>query len=396
MKNQQPYTHDIVFPRNGQTIAIIGAGASGLTCGYYLARTGYEVDIYEREAVAGGVLAYGIPEYRLPGSIIKHEIDNICKTGVNIKTNTEVGRDLSFKELRAQYNAIYIATGTQIPQKVNVPGENLKGVLPGISFLKDVKLHNSVDLRGQVVAVIGGGNTAIDSARTAVRLGASKVMILYRRTREMMPAYDIEIEEALHEGVELHELVSPVKFISDRRGSVSKIECVRRQLSNFDNKGRRNTSHIEGSNFLVNVDKVITAVSQYADLPFVPKGDIGVTPWGTFIVDKNTQMTTMPGVFAGGDVARGPDEVIRAIADGKKAAVSIDLYLNGKGILNKGEKINIPDIPNDDDEIASHLRFPVDMLPMERRAESFSEVVLGYHKLNAIAEAMRCLHCNRR
>ena len=395
MRHEDTYFHDIVCSKNGHKVAIIGAGASGLTCGYYLARTGYEVDIYERESVAGGVLAYGIPEYRLPSDILQHEIDLIRRSGVNIILNTEVGEDVGFKELRAMYDAIYVATGTQIPQKVNVPGEDLKGVLPGINFLKDVKLYNSVDLTDHVVAVIGGGNTAIDSARTALRLGAKKVMILYRRTRDMMPAYDIEIEEALHEGIELHELVSPVRFIADKHGHVAKIECVRRRLSNFDNKGRRNTSHIEGSNFFIDVDTVITAVSQYSDLPFVPKDDIGVTPWGTFIVDSETQMTTMPGVFAGGDVARGPDEVIRAIADGKNAARSIDLYLNGKGILNKGEKIDIPEII-DEDEIVSHERFPMEMLPLERRVKSFDEVVLGYHKLNAIAEAMRCLHCDRR
>ncbi len=395
MKHQDEYYHDIICSKNGQKIAIIGAGASGLTCGYYLARTGYEVDIYEREEVAGGVLAYGIPEYRLPSDILQHEVNNIRRSGVNIITNTEVGKDIGFKELRTMYDAIYIATGTQLPQKVNVPGENLKGILPGINFLKDVKLYNSVDLTGHVVAVIGGGNTAIDSARTALRLGAKKVIILYRRTRDMMPAYDIEIEEALHEGIELHELVSPVRFVSDKHGHVEKIECVRRRLSNFDNKGRRNTSHIEGSNFFIHVNTVITAVSQYSDLPFIKKDDIGVTPWGTFIVDSETQMTTMPGVFAGGDVARGPDEVIRAIADGKSAAQSIDLFLNGKGILNKGEKIEIPEIL-DRDDIVSHPRFPMEMLSLEKRVGSFNEVVLGYHKLNAIAEAMRCLHCDRR
>lgn len=395
MKNEKAYVHDIVYSKNGQKVAIIGAGASGLTCGYYLARTGYEVDIYEKEPVAGGVLAFGIPEYRLPSDILQHEVDLICRCGVNIHTNTEVGVDIGFKELQAMYDAVYVATGTQIPQKVNVPGENLRGVLPGISFLKDVKLYNRVDLADKVVAVIGGGNTAIDSARTAVRLGAKKVMILYRRTRQIMPAYDTEIEEALHEGIELHELISPIRFVSNKRGNVAKIECVRRQLSNFDNKGRRNTHHIEGSNFFIDVDNVIIAVSQYADLPFVKKEEIGVTPWGTFITDQDTQMTTMPGVFAGGDVTRGSDEVIRAIADGKNAARSIDLYLNGKGILNKGEKIDIPEII-DDDELVSHERFPMDLLPLEQRGNTFDEVVVGYHKLNAIAEAMRCLHCNRR
>ena len=395
MKNEKEYAHTIVFAKNGQRVAIIGAGASGLTCGYYLARTGYEVDIYEREAVAGGVLAFGIPEYRLPTAILKREIDLIKRVGVNIITNTEVGKNIEFKELRTTYNAVYVATGTLLPQKIDVPGENLKGVLPGISFLKDVKLFKSVKLNDHKVAVIGGGNTAIDSARTALRLGAKRVTILYRRTREMMPAYDFEIEEALHEGIELIELVSPVRFISNRRGRVAFIECVRRQISNFDNTGRRNTKAIENSNFLIEVDTVITAAGQYGDLPFVSKEEIGVTPLGTFVVDEDTQMTKLAGVFAGGDVVRGPDEIIRAIADGKNAAQSIDLYLNGNGILNKGEKIEIPQI-FDGDDIMYHNRFPMELLAVEDRINSFDEVVTGYHKLNAMAEAMRCLHCDRR
>jgi NADH-quinone oxidoreductase subunit F len=396
MNNSSNYIRqDITLPRNGKKVAIIGAGASGLTCGYYLARLGYEVDIFEAEAVAGGVLAYGIPEYRLPSEVIQREIEEIKKTGVNILLNTEVGKHVEFEQLRNKYHALYVATGTQVPQKVGVPGEDLKGVLPGITFLKDVKLNRAVDLTGHVVAVIGGGNTAIDSARTALRLGAKKVMILYRRLRDSMPAYEVEVEEALHEGIELHELVSPVRFVGNRRGRVEKIECVRRRMKDFDNNGRRNTERIEGSNFMIDVDTVITAVSQYADLPFVKSDEIGMTRWGTFVIDDETQMTTMPGVFAGGDVVRGPDEVIRAIADGKHAAVNIDKFLGGSGRLNKGRQIDIPQVI-DDDEIINHDRFPQDMLPVERRKNSFEEVVRGYHKLNAIAESMRCLHCDRR
>ena len=396
LNNSANYLHqDILLPKNSKRVAIIGAGASGLTCGYYLARLGYEVTIFEAESVAGGVLAFGIPEYRLPSEVIQREIEEIEKTGVNIMLNTEVGRDISFEHLRNTYDAVYIATGTQVPQKVGVPGEELSGVLPGITFLKDVKLNKAVDLTGHVVAVIGGGNTAIDSARTALRLGAKKVMILYRRLRETMPAYELEVEEALHEGIELHELVSPVRFVAGRRGKVEKVECVRRRMKDFDNNGRRNTEHIEGSNFMIPVDTVITAVSQYADLPFVKPSEIGVTRWGTFVIDDETQMTTMPGVFAGGDVVRGPDEVIRAIADGKHAAVNIDKYLGGLGKLNKGRHIDIPEIL-DEDEIVDHMRFAQEMLPLEKRKNSFEEVVKGYHKLNAIAESMRCLHCDRR
>ncbi len=394
-KNERKYVQDIVLPKNGKRVAIIGAGASGLTCGFYLARIGYEVDIYESQSVAGGVLAFGIPEYRLPSDVLAKEVATIEQQGVNIILNTEVGKDIEFKYLRETYDAIYIATGTQFPAKVNVPGENLPGVVPGIDFLKSVKLFNSADLEGQNVAVIGGGNTAIDSARTVLRLGAKKVTVLYRRTLDTMPAYEVEIEEALNEGVEILELVSPVRFIAGEDGKLAMIECARREISDFDTNGRRNTTHIEGSNFVLDVDTVITAVSQYADLPFIKKSEIGVTNWGTFIIDPKTLMTTMEGVFSGGDVARGPEDVIRAIADGKHAATSIDKYLGGSGKLNKGRTIEIPEII-DEDDIVIHERFPQEMLPLDKRASTFDEVVLGYHKLNAVAEAMRCLHCDRR
>jgi len=394
MHNEKAYSRDIVFPKNGKSVAVIGAGASGLTCAYYLARIGYDVDVYESHDTAGGVLAYGIPEYRLPNDILAHEVKLIEQEGVKIHLNTEVGRDVLFGELKARYDSIYIATGTQLPQKVNIPGESLPGVIHGIKFLKKANTHQPIDM-GKNVMVIGGGNTAIDSARTALRLGADNVTILYRRTKGMMPAYESEINEALEEGIKLIELAAPVRFIAGSDGRVAKIECVRMELGEFDASGRRKSVLVEGSNFMIDTDMVIPAVSQYADFPFIGKDEIGLTPWGTFVLQGDTQMTTMEGVFAGGDVTRGPDEVIRAIADGKRAAISIDKYLGGKGKLNKGEPIDIPKI-TDDDEIVAHKRFPLEMLDPETRKDSFDEVVQGYHKLNAMAEAMRCLHCERR
>jgi len=393
-KNETPSKNDIVFPKNGKKVAVIGAGASGLTCAYYLVRIGYTVDVYESHAVAGGVLAYGIPEYRLPKKELEYEINHIKEAGVNIFLNTEVGRDITMDELKKKYDSIYIATGTQMPVKVNIEGEELKGVYHGIDFLKKVNFNKAIEL-GDTVAVIGGGNTAIDSARTALRKGAKKVKILYRRTIDAMPALDIEIKEAVEEGIEIIELVAPVRFIGGTDGKIKKIECVKMKLGEFDNSGRRKSVKVEGSEFYIEVDSVIPAISQYSDLPFIRKDEIGITPWGTFKISEDTLMTTMEGVFAGGDVARGPDTVIRAIADGKKAAVSIDKYLGGSGELNKGTKIEIPQI-TDEDEIVEHKRFPQEMLPAEKRKENFDEVVLGYHKLNAIAEAMRCLHCDRR
>ena len=395
-KNEKAYTREIVFPRNGKNVAVIGAGASGLTCAYYLARIGYDVDVYESQNVAGGVLAFGIPEYRLPKDVLAHEIDLVMQAGVNIHLNTEIGKDISFKKLKTAYQSIYISTGTQFPQKVNIPGEGLPGVVHGINFLKQVHLHKNKEI-GKNVAIIGGGNTAIDSSRTALRLGAEKVTVLYRRTLDAMPAYAEEVQEAIQEGVSVIELVSPVRMIAGSSGRIEKIECMRMKLGDFDKSGRRKSIEIEGSNFMMDFDMCIPAVSQYADLPFIGKDEIGVTSWGTFIVQEDSQMTTMEGVFAGGDITRGPDEVIRAIADGKQAAISIDKYLGGKGKLNKGETIKIPEVIDEgDDEIVQHNRFPLDMLSVEDRKDSFDEVVLGYHKLNAMAEAMRCLHCDRR
>jgi NADH-quinone oxidoreductase subunit F len=352
------------------------------------------VDVFEQESVAGGVLAFGIPEYRLPKEVLAHEIALIEKTGVRIHLNTQIGKDIAFDQIKKNYDSVYIATGTQFPEKIRVEGEDLPGVIHGINFLKEVNSNMKYHIDGKVV-VIGGGNTAIDSARTALRCGASEVIVLYRRTIDAMPAYEAEVHEAVLEGVRIIELASPKRFIQGQNGRVSQIECVKMQLAEFDNTGRRKSKPIENATFKIDVDMVIVAVSQYSDLPFIKKEEIGVTRWGTFVVHDKTLMTTMDGVFAGGDVARGPDTVIQAIADGKKAAESMDKYLGGKGLLNKGMPIDIPSVSDEDEIVALH-RFPLDILDVENRKNSFSEVVLGYHKLNAMAEAMRCLHCDRR
>ena len=394
LKHSEPYSTDVVFPKNGKSVAVIGGGASGLTCAYYLTRIGYNVDVFESHDVAGGVLAYGIPQYRLPKDVLAAEVKLIEQAGVNIHLNTEVGKDITFDEIKAKYDAIYIATGTQLPQKINIPGESLDGVLHGISFLKNANTTKDMAVKGHVV-VIGGGNTAIDSARTALRMGADKVTIMYRRTMEAMPAEPEEIAEAVEEGIEILDLTNPVRFISDDNGHLCKIECAKMRLGEFDDSGRRRSVWVEGDNYDLDVDMVIPAISQCADFPFICKDEVDLTKWGTFVTESDTQMTSMAGVFAGGDVARGPDEVIRAIADGKNAAKSIDKYLGGKGQLNKGEPIDIP-VSSTPDDVVAHKRFNMEMLDLQTRKESFEEVKKGYHKLNAMAEAMRCLHCERR
>jgi NADH-quinone oxidoreductase subunit F len=390
-KNDQPFV-DLVFPQKNKSIGIIGAGPSGLTCGYYLGRLGYQVTVYEAQPVAGGVLIFGIPEYRLPKAVLGKEIDTIRQVGVNILTDVEVGKDISFDELRAKHDAIYISTGAQLSRKVGIKGEELPGVYHGFDLLKDVNLGKEVDLSG-VVAVIGGGSTAFDAARVAIRKGAGEVHIFYRRTKDDMPADKSEIHEAREEGIQIHELVRPLEFIGDDK--VRQIRFVRMALSGFDNNGRPKSVDVPGSEFTVDVDVVIPAVSQYSDLPFVRREEVEATPMGTFVVDRETRMTSMKGVFSGGDVVRGSDVVITAIADGKKAASEMDKYLGGNGVLNKGEPIDIPS-PADEGEVMEHNRFPMDYLKPEERTDNFDEVCLGFHKLNAIAESMRCLRCDRR
>lgn len=390
-KSNEPFI-DLVFPKKHKSVGIIGAGPSGLTCAYYLARLGYDVTVYEAQPVAGGVLIFGIPEYRLPKAVLNKEIDTIKQVGVNIVTDVEVGKDITFDELREKHDAIYISTGAQLSRKVGIDGESLPGVYHGFDLLKDVNLGKHINLSG-VVAVIGGGSTAFDAARVAVRKGAKEVHIFYRRTIEDMPADKSEIEEAIEEGIVVHELVRPVEFLGKKH--VNQIKFTRMELKGFDSDGRKKSQDIPGSEFTFNVDFVIPAVSQYSDLPFVRKDEVETSSMGTFIVDPDTRMTSMKGVFSGGDVVRGSDVVITAISDGKKAASEMDKYLGGNGVLNKGEPINIP-MNLDDAEVTEHNRFEMDYLEPGDRKDNFDEVCLGFHRLNAIAESMRCLRCDRR
>ncbi len=390
-ENEEPYM-DLVFPKKAESVGIVGAGPSGLTCAYYLARLGYDVTVYEAQPVAGGMLAYGIPEYRLPKAILAKEIRMIEQVGVNIQTGIEIGKDVTFQQLRKKHSAVYISTGTQFPNKVDVPGEELTGVYHGLDFLRDVNLGKPVAV-GNNVVVIGGGSTAFDAARTAKRLGAEKVTVVYRRLLEDMPADPREIEEAQEEGIEIRQLMAPVAFVGKK--SVSGVRCMRMELAGFDESGRRKPRAVEGLEFVISADMVIPAISQHSDLPFISRDDVTVTKWGTLVVDPETMMTDIRGVFAGGDVVRGPDTVIQAIADGKKTAQAVDRYLGGNGNLNTGESIDIPSAADEKDAM-EHERFSMRFRDAEARAKNFQEVVVGFHRLNAIAEAMRCLRCDRR
>ncbi|UCD84841.1 MAG: NADH-quinone oxidoreductase subunit NuoF, partial [Deltaproteobacteria bacterium] len=313
-----------------EQVAIIGSGPAGLTAAHDLALRGYKTTVFEALPVAGGMLTVGIPEYRLPQEIIRAEIEAIEALGVDIKLNTTIGKDLTLDELREHgYKAIFIATGAYKGLKLGIPGEDeYTGVLDCISFLKQVNLGDRKK-PGDKVIIIGGGNAAVDSARTALRLGSKEVNIVYRRSRQEMPAHESEIQATEEEGVKINYLAAPVKILG-KDGKVTGMECIKMELGEPDASGRRRPIPIEGSEFTIDADAVIPAISQEPDLSFLPLDKIKVTKWNLLVVNEQTLETTLPGVFAGGDVVSGPAAVIDAIAAGQRAAVSIDNYLRGE------------------------------------------------------------------
>jgi len=381
---------------NGEKVAIVGSGPAGLSAAYHLARKGYKVTIFEALPFAGGMLAVGIPDYRLPRDVLQQDIDFIASLGVDIKTSTPIGKDLTLDQIQEQgYKAIFIAVGAHRGQRLGISGEDADGVYDGASLLRDINLGQEVRV-GKRVAAIGGGNVAIDAARSALRLGADEVFIVYRRSREEMPADVQEIEEAEHEGVKITYLVAPTRIITGN-GMVHALECQRMRLGEFDASGRRRPVPIEGSEFVLNVDTVIAAIGQSPDLSFLPP-DSGfeITPGQTFVVHPVTLATNKPGIFAGGDTVTGPATVIEAMAAGEKAAISIDKYIRGKSMTE--DRLYPPDervtIPRAAEELEEKQRIRMPTLPVKERFGSFSEVDLGYSEEKAVEEARRCLRCD--
>jgi len=371
-----------------QKIAIVGSGPSGLACAYDLIKKGYLVTVFEGMPMAGGLMRYGIPEYRLPRNVLDNEIDYIKELGVEIKTNSPV-KELG--ELSEQgYEAIFIATGAGVSQKMGIPGEDTVGVIHALDFLAQVNSGEKISL-GNRVAVIGGGNAAVDAARVAKRLGAKQVTIVYRRSRMEMPAIASEIDEAEKEGIKLQILAAPVRVLN-QDGKLTGIECIGMELGEPDESSRRRPIPVKGSEFIMDVDSVIIATGQAVDKTGLPR-ELNYTNQGTVFSDPVTLETGIAGVFAGGDAVTGPADVIGAIAAGKQAAESIDRYLSGIDMrLDRPKQINkVEEVSKEGVLLRSRAVMP--MLDVKQRVDSFAEVELGFDEKTAIEEAKRCLNC---
>jgi len=379
-----------------EKVAVIGSGPAGLTCGYYLALEGYGVTIYESLPVAGGMLAVGIPDFRLPKDILEYEIGNIKKAGVVIKTSTAVGKDISFTDLKEQYQAVYIATGAHRGLKMNIQGEDSSNVIDAVDYLRNLNLDQAIAI-GQKVAVIGGGNAAVDAARTAKRLGKD-VTILYRRTRQEMPAAKEEVEQLDQEGIEIKCLVAPVKILLDNE-KIKGIECLRMKLGDFDQSGRRRPVPIDGSEFILEIDTLITAISQEPDVDnWLQGNELKVSKWNTIEVDSDTFQTSEKGVFAGGDVVTGPKTVPEAMGQAKIAAQMIDKYLRGEPVQRKYKvtrpAVYVETVELTEKEIESIHTVAIPQLPIKEREGNFNEVELAFTREMAVTEARRCFRCD--
>jgi NADPH-dependent glutamate synthase beta subunit-like oxidoreductase/2,4-dienoyl-CoA reductase-like NADH-dependent reductase (Old Yellow Enzyme family) len=390
-------TEEVITPAprtSDARAAVIGAGPAGLTAAVNLVQSGYGVTVFEALPVAGGMLTVGIPEYRLPRSVVQREIKNIQNYGVEIRLNSPVGKDgLTFESLWQEgFQVIFVAAGAHKSVPLGVPGEDLNGVYHGTALLKEMSLGNKVKV-GAKVAVIGGGNVAVDAARSALRAGAKEVAIVYRRSRDEMPAYPEEVAAAEGEGIKIQFLALPTKVIG-KAGKVAGLECIKTELGTPDASGRRKPEPVKGSEFVIDVDTVIAAVGEVPDLSFLDTAKFALNGNKTLKVASPAFVTNVKGVFAGGDAVTGPATVIEAIAAGKKAAEAIDKYLRGESLDYQEPVPSIIGIDDVDlERFKKRDRQEMPQLPATERAKSFGEVELGFSELAALFEADRCFQC---
>ncbi len=392
---KSPVGSSIAKKSTGKKVAIIGAGPSGLAAGNDLAIVGHDVTIFEALPMAGGMLSVGIPPYRLPWNKIDDAVNWVKELGIKLKLNSPVNSSEEFDKLVEEYDAVYIAAGAHKSVALDIPGEeDLKGVLHGITYMKDINLENQKKVPSRV-AVVGGGFTAIDCARSSLRLGAREVFIIYRRTLKEMPAGELEVNMAEEEAIKILYLTSPIKILGDVGSNVKAIECIKNKLGEPDASGRRRPEPIPGSEFILPLDMVIAAIGQAPDAGFVTEeSGIEFTKWGTVIVDPESFTTSKEGVFAGGDFITGPRNAIEVIGDGRKAARAIDKYLSGgkerRFVYTLMEKDPVRKVSG----YEAISRQEQDSVEMGERWEIEKEVELGFSKENAAKEADRCLLCH--
>jgi len=375
-------------------IAIVGSGPAGLSCAYYLAIEGYKVTIFEKAQVLGGMLILGIPDYRLPRDVVNSEIQIIREMGVTMKTGIEIGKDLTIEQLRQDgFKAFFISIGTQKSKRLGIDGENLGGVYAGIEFLRKVNLGEEITL-GKRVAVIGGGMVAMDTARTARRLGAREAFIIYRRGMDEMLVSDEEIEESQEEDISIKTLLQPVKFIGDN-DQIRQVVCVKMRLTELDETGRKKPEPITGSEIIFDVDTVITAIGEEADWAGLAE-ELSSELFGQGMIKVNplTLQSHKPDVFSGGDVVTGPKTVIEAIESGKQAAISIDRYLKGFDLEEGRNREGLVKVANvQKEKYNTAKRGQVPRLEPHERAENFNEVQKGFTEEMVKQETKRCLNC---
>lgn len=392
-------------PDTGKKVAVIGGGPAGLSCAFFLRRLGHAVTIFEAMPRLGGIVRYGIPEYRLPDVVLDWEIQGILDLGIEARLNQRLGQDYSIEAIREQgYDAIFLGIGAWQDLSLRIPGEEMKGCYRAIEFLSSVASAPDKKVPvGKSAAVVGGGNSAIDCVRTLLRLGVQDVYILYRRTRKEMPANEVEIVAAEHEGVKFQFLAAPTKVVGDADGRVTGIEFLTMKLGEPDASGRRRPVPIEGSEKVLEVDMVISAISQQTDMAFLEKeaekAKFEITRWNTFDNDPEILQTSVPYIFTGGDSATGPSLVVDAIGGGRRAARSIHQFITGEQVQTSPKSLRKKHIPESLFKtvpgIRKQKRTPMPELEVKERITSMIEVDQVISEKEAASEACRCLNCCR-
>lgn len=394
LKSETPYI-PYKEKTTGKKVAIVGAGPAGLSAAHHLLRRGHHPVLFDSRSAPGGMLRWAIPAFRLPRDILEKEIEVIQKLGGEFRLNMKLGTDMTLDDLRRDYDAVFLAIGAQGSTSLGCPGSEL--AVSALEFLGQVADGHSPDIGGDVI-ILGGGNTAMDTSRTAVRLGVRTVKVLYRRSRREMPCLMSEVEAAEEEGVLLETLVAPIALTRGKNGRLL-LTCLRMELGKPDVSGRARPIPIEGSDFILEADTVIAAIGQSVETGPMGAEGVSLTKWG-IAANLSTLATNLEGVFAGGDAVTGADLAIRAVAAGRLAAVSIDQHLNGRAVQGDPDMVTVLMGKMTEEELAEFFRnieetprTPMPKIPVEERVDNFREVEIGFPKELAVSEANRCMGC---